>query len=259
VKPFFFGDSARPLFGIHHPPEGPRRRGGVLVCNPFGQEALRAHRCLRDLATRLATTGFDVLRFDYTGCGDSAGPSEAGTVGQWLDDVAAAAEELTEMARTPRLAMVGLRLGGTLAALHARQHAEVGALVLWDPVVNGREYFRELETTHRTWMKDHAHREEEGEGALREVLGFPLTETLAGELETLDLSRLETGSGLRALVVTSAGADAPAVGIDDAGGKTERASFPPAPVWLHAEGMDRVLVPTALLEHVTRWLETACR
>ena len=64
--------------------------------------------------------------------------------------------------------------------------------------------------------------------------------------------------GVRALVVTSAGAEPPVLWTGATGDPVERVSFPPAPVWLHAEGMDRVLVPTVLLEHVTHWLEAAC-
>lgn len=258
MKPFFFGNSARPLFGIHHTPDGPRRGWGVLVCGPFGQEALRAHRSLRDLSSRLAAAGFDVLRFDYTGCGDSGGSSEAGSLGQWQEDVATAAEELRELAGAPRLALVGLRLGGTLAARHGSR-GQADALVLWDPVLDGGEYLVELEASHRAWMTDHAHRPDDPTGRLDQVLGFPLSEALAQELAALELSPHGLDSSVRTLVVSSADEPrrkADALGV--VGARLETAAFPQAPVWLHAEGMDRALVPAPLLDHVTGWLEAAC-
>src|ERR1700755_3241688 len=43
----------------------------LLICNPFGYEALCAHRALRVLAERAALAGAHVLRFDYRGTGDS--------------------------------------------------------------------------------------------------------------------------------------------------------------------------------------------
>jgi hypothetical protein len=45
----------------------------VLLCNPFGQEAIRCHRAFRLLSARLASSGIPSLRFDYFGTGDSPG------------------------------------------------------------------------------------------------------------------------------------------------------------------------------------------
>jgi pimeloyl-ACP methyl ester carboxylesterase len=167
----------------------------VLLCNPFGEEASRAHRIYRVLATQLERSGYTVMRFDYGGTGDSMGDSDSGSVAGWLADVELAAEELRTAAATRKLVAVGLRLGGTLAALaSARGALRLRHLVLWDPIVDGAAYLRELATAHRAYMRG-----ELGElwqdrlrttagGAPSEALGTPISAALAAELGAIDLA-----------------------------------------------------------------------
>src|SRR3954462_10141032 len=68
--PLYFGAPERPLFGFYHPPAGSRVRAtGVLLCNPLGDDLIRAHRPFRHLAEDLSAAGFPVLRFDFDGVG----------------------------------------------------------------------------------------------------------------------------------------------------------------------------------------------
>jgi alpha-beta hydrolase superfamily lysophospholipase len=256
LKPFYFGDSGRPLFGVHHPPRGAHRRAGVVICHPFGQEYLRAHRSLRELGGRLAGAGFHVLRFDYHGCGDSAGEGNEARLEEWLGDTAAAVAEIREAAGSTPVALVGLRLGATLAGLAASRLGSVEALVLWDPVIDGARYLRELGANHAAWMREHAR----GSPARPdEVLGFPLPEALAADLADLELDRLRAVPARRALVASSDGGEgAPLLWGAAPPEAVERRRFPFAPVWLHAEGLDRAIVPGDLLDFVTTWLGGAC-
>jgi alpha-beta hydrolase superfamily lysophospholipase len=242
MKPFFFGDSARPLFGLHHPPSGGTpRRWGVVICNPFGQEYLRAHRSLRELANRLAAEGFHVLRFDYYASGDSSGDSDEATLDQWLLDISAAIAEVKEASASPRFALVGLRLGATLSAQLAAQRRDVERLVLWDPILDGSAYLGELRAAHAAWLREHAqHRNGPGEeDPLREALGFPVPPGLAASLERLRLT----------------GADGPSANVL----VIDHRSFPGAQVWLHQDGLNRTLVPQAVVESITSWLASTCQ
>jgi len=66
MTPFHFGDSSRKLFGVYHRAgTASAQAPAVLLCNPFGEEAIRAHRIYRILAERLARHGAHVLRFDW--------------------------------------------------------------------------------------------------------------------------------------------------------------------------------------------------
>lgn len=146
MLPFFFGSAQRRLFGIYEP--APRRGGVVraaLLCNSWGTEYLNAHRAMRVLAKRLSAAGFDTLRFDYFGAGDSGGETTDAELNGWRDDIALAASELRQMSGTQRVTLVGLRLGGTLAAEVApRLGKGIDKIVLWDPIVSGLAYVREL-------------------------------------------------------------------------------------------------------------------
>ena len=144
--PVVFGPSGMQLLGIHHAPEPETALGaGIVLCNPLGYEAMCAHRTYRHLAKRLAAAGFDVLRFDYHGTGDSSGRNdEPNRVQAWTDSVCAAVDELRAMAGVTSIDLFGVRLGATLAALAARERRDIRGLVLWAPVVSGRAYVREL-------------------------------------------------------------------------------------------------------------------
>jgi alpha-beta hydrolase superfamily lysophospholipase len=101
------------------------------------------HRTFRLLAEDLARAGFVALRFDYDGTGDSAGRMiDDGRVGAWSSSVVAAVA-LLRGAGLPRLALVGMRLGATLAAVAASEVGGVDDLVLWDPIRTGRMFVRQ--------------------------------------------------------------------------------------------------------------------
>jgi pimeloyl-ACP methyl ester carboxylesterase len=131
--------------GIYHAPPSDLACGaGVVLCNPFGYEAMCAHRTYRHLARRLAAAGFDVLRFDYHGTGDSSGRSdEPDRLRAWLDSIGAAVDELRTIAGVTPIDLFGVRLGGTLAALAASERRDIRDIVLWTPTVSGRGYVRE--------------------------------------------------------------------------------------------------------------------
>jgi hypothetical protein len=57
--PLRFGGPGGSLFGWYHPPRGAlARAAGIVLCNPLGDDDVRAHRPLRHLAERLSAAGF---------------------------------------------------------------------------------------------------------------------------------------------------------------------------------------------------------
>ena len=183
MTPLFFGSAQRRLFGAYEAPRaGAAGTRAVLLCQPWGQEYIRAHRSVRRLASLLSASGRHVMRFDYFGTGDSMGNARDVTLAGWEKDIETAIEELRDTSGATRVALVGLRMGATLAArVASRNKKTVEALVMWDPVVSGPEYVEELLLSRRSAEVD---------GDVPLVRGFPLPGSLADEMRALDLSEL---------------------------------------------------------------------
>lgn len=167
------------------------RGAAVLLCNPFGEEAVRAHRAYRVLARRLDEAGYPTMRFDYAGTGDSSGEAGEHGIADWLADIAAAADALRADSGQSRIVVIGLRLGATLAALAAQRGLLRPAhLLLWDPVVDGAGYLHDLERAHRDYLRSElgAAAPADDGGPLAEALGTPLTPALRAELAATDLA-----------------------------------------------------------------------
>lgn len=257
--PLFFGPAGRQLFGCFHAPADARRDTVAVLCYPFGQEYLRAHRAFVQLAARLCRRGVPVLRFDYRGTGDSAGDMADAGIDGWLDDIALAAAEARRLAGATRLALVGLRLGALLAALHAAREGAVDTIVLWDPVVSGAAYVRQLREMHEQEVR-HAYVTQaraRRTGGDEEILGFPLAASLRDRIAELDAVQIAAPPARRILVVESA--------LESAGGQL-RARFEAMAVPTEHRQLDepsvwrpepvRGTVPPRLLDAIADWCAT---
>ena len=143
VSPLWFGPQDRPLFGWLHAPSDRRARAGVVLCPSFAREDHKAHNAFQILAERLVTQELAVLRFDYDGMGDSAGSNlDSGRVGAWLRSTSDAIA-LVRRFGVPRVSLVGMRIGATIAAHAAADDGDIDQLVLWDPCLSGRAFLRE--------------------------------------------------------------------------------------------------------------------
>jgi len=212
------------------------RSAAVLLCNPFGEEAMRAHCIYRVLATQLERSGYAVMRFDYGGTGDSMGDSNEVTVESCIADVSLAAAELRAASGAGKLVVIGLRLGATLAALAtSRGGLRLRHLVMWDPVVDGSSYLSELAVMHRSYMRQELGEMDwqdrlrvSPEGFPAEALGTPISAELAAELGAVDLAAAE----LRTDYVTI-------VGMSDRASRArlrERLPESPSTRWLDLPG-----------------------
>ena len=162
----------------------------------MGEEAARAHRLYRVLATQLERAGYAAQRFDFFGTGDSGGDCNDFDTAVCQQDIELAAAELVRRSGVNRVVLVGLRLGATLAAL-ASERLCPRHLVLWDPVVDGGAYLRELAVAHRTYMKGELGELAWGDrlrvdanGVPVEALGTDITPSLAAGLAAIDLTQM---------------------------------------------------------------------
>ncbi len=204
AQPHFFGHEARPLFGwLHRSPQGTSPRLGLVVCNPFGYEAICSHRSLRHFADASAAAGVPALRFDQDGTGDSAGSDlDPDRLDAWLDSIRRAADQLRSLTGVEKVVLFGVRLGGTLALLASQARPDVEGVVAFAPVVNGRMYLRELRALHAACALQGAPNPDKASTEdVQEAVGFVLTSQTREELGRLDLHSLPTPVPPHALIL----------------------------------------------------------
>ncbi len=144
LRIFFRDFRKRHAFGTANLPElvtfkrGRKNLQGELFTQDNKRAVILLHGLMEDrhsagrfdwLSVELHHAGFDVLRFDFSGCGES--DSDEITIAREVEDLGAAVSFMKERGYET-LGIVGYSLGG-LIALHARDPS-VKTFVLWAPV-----------------------------------------------------------------------------------------------------------------------------
>lgn len=195
---------------------------GVVLCKPFGQEAIRSHRMFRVLADRLSRNGHPVLRFDYYGTGDSMGDDKDGCLSGWSNDLLAADRELRSLSGARGTTWAGMRLGASVAVLAAAQAPQhLSRLVLWDPVVDGKHYLEFLRARHIASLEEAYSLPQRPSPAVLardpatyrdEAIGFEMSPSLREQIAMLDVKTHTWPPKPRSIVVINdpdvAGGDA---------------------------------------------------
>lgn len=135
------------VYGMLHLPDGTSDTGkkvpAVAMCHGFTGNRIEAHRLFVKAARHFVQHGIAVLRFDFRGSGESEGDFEQVTVSGEIADALAALQFLRQQPHVDaeRLGLIGLSLGGCVAACAAAQDGRVKALVLWAAVGDLKELF----------------------------------------------------------------------------------------------------------------------
>lgn len=264
MTPFRFGPPARRLYGVYHPGDLRRRpSSGVLLCNPYGQEAIRIHRLFRLLAERLSRNGIHVLRFDYFATGESDGDDSEGDMPGWTSDLLAAHAELLGRARCERLVWAGARLGGTLA-LEAAPVAKrtPDHLLLWEPIVDGAAYVAELGRTNAHSLHDPIHSAASGvdDRLGDEATGFAVGAALRAQLDALKLDTLALPRAARVTIMSppvDGGAGELAKRLRGTGCQVDEQAFVHQIVWGDEEAMNSSLAPSEAIDALQAQITTA--
>ena len=189
-QPLYLPAAPGPLFGVLHRPEGDGApRAAVLFLPPALDEKRASYGAMARLARRLAQAGCAALRFDPYGTGDSAGDSTDVSVSSMERDAAAAAGFLRGRCPGAELALVGVRLGASLAL---RLGPPLGAakVAAVAPIASGANWLRQ-ERGRRTLRRSMIARELAGRGSGGDAPAFPseaLPPGAAEDLEGLPLS-----------------------------------------------------------------------
>ncbi len=174
-----------------------------------------------------------MLRFDYSCTGDSLGETPDASWRSWIEDAELALDELVALSGVQRVSLVGLRLGGLVAAaLAGRRSAEVDRVVLWAPPADGAEAV--------AWARSAPGREGDA---------FPVAAGFEAELRGADLEGLR-GHPAPVLVLAESGStplDALA---------TEILPLPPEEpaCWMEDRDHGAGAVPAAWIDRISGWL-----
>jgi alpha-beta hydrolase superfamily lysophospholipase len=255
ARPLFIAHNKRYLFVWHHPALVTARRDvAVVLCPASGSEYFHAYRAWRKLAEQLAEIGFDVLRFEYEGTGDSAGdPEECVQPDAWVRNIERLVNEARTITSSSEVVLIGLRIGAMLALQAAVASGGVTSLVLWSPFRSGRACVRELKALERIGGDTRATEDIEGPDML--APGHVPPEPIVSALAQWDLDSLSTAPAFNVLLVERD--DRPSdlkIGecLERVGTRVTR---------VRPEGTAQMLEPTAsgktpddALDLITRWL-----
>jgi dienelactone hydrolase len=131
------------LFGMLHLPEGTPPFPALSLFHGFGGTRIEPHRLFVKTSRWLAREGIASLRLDFRGSGESEGDFKSMTLSGEIQDAKAALNFLraqTEV-KSDRLGVLGLSMGGYVAASVAAQDPTLKALVLWSASARGATYF----------------------------------------------------------------------------------------------------------------------
>jgi alpha-beta hydrolase superfamily lysophospholipase len=207
----YFDSGGHRLFAWFHTPAAHATADvGLVICKPFGYEALCSHRGLRAFAEAAAALGVPTLRLDYLGTGDSAAiDSQANQLEVWTRDVRAAVDELRRRTGVRHVCLLGVRLGALLAALAAGECTAAISLILIAPIVSGRRYLRELRTIRLAAAMGHAQlpsasaapTDTDMNAGSMEVSGFWMSAATLEALKKVDLSTYSASTLSDVLVI----------------------------------------------------------
>ena len=243
---------------------------GIIICSPILAELQTSYRREVLLARALAQGGYAVQRFHYLGSGNSDGTPEAETFEGLVGDARRATERLREATQVRRLAFVGTRLGGHVAATVARTYPRSPVAIV-SPVLDAESYFREVlrghlfgrvkEGSSRSRSMAGVRAELRARGSL-DVLGYPLGwrlyETFVGRPLSGELATLE-GHALFIKVGEARGSSP--VGLKTAEGPVDVMTIAGADVWWFGGGASlrdgEASTTEAIIDVVHGWVDLA--
>jgi pimeloyl-ACP methyl ester carboxylesterase len=130
----------------------------VVILNTGIVHRVGHHRMFVTLARALAGAGFNVLRFDFAGIGDSEPRADGmSPLDSSLADLGEVLDWLERERGMSRVVLVGLCSGADHAILHAHSDRRVAALVLMDPSIPTTiRFYAQYILRHLTRLRSYA-------------------------------------------------------------------------------------------------------
>lgn len=155
IETFYFGQQER-LYGTYRPAQqalaASTIKPAILICPAFGSEWIRAHFVMRKVTQRLVELGYPVMRFDFSGVGDSLGDQSQTSLADWEQDLHSASEELRRRSGCQHIIGIGVRWGGSLLRKYGAA-CGIEQQILWDPIISGQYHLDKLRNSHAQLRK----------------------------------------------------------------------------------------------------------
>jgi pimeloyl-ACP methyl ester carboxylesterase len=134
--PITFQSEGNQLVGIHHQAEtidgAPAPTKIIILCHGFTGNKIENKRLFVEAARAFASEGYDALRFDFYGSGDSAGDFADTLISHNIANLIDAMKWAREKGYA-RIALLGISMGGASAILTLADHP-ADALITWSCV-----------------------------------------------------------------------------------------------------------------------------
>ena len=153
------------------------RKHAVVICLPITKEHDICYWAMRQLALRLSRLGFHVARFDYFATGNSSGLSQQLSLEACVQNIVDIGQFMVEDSNSEKLTYIGLRLGAVLASMSSNRQP-LDHLILWDPVINGKNFLAQLAEMHKKYLDVMKRTESHNHKLGQEYLGYPYSDDL---------------------------------------------------------------------------------
>ena len=132
------------MYGFLHIPVSNKKSIGIVYCHPFAEERNMSHSIAVRMARSIAENGLPVLRFDFSGCGDSEDGLENVSIEDMMVDIHCAVNALKKKTNVSECVIWGLRLGAGLGLIYSKKIGNVAGLILWEPILEFELYIKTL-------------------------------------------------------------------------------------------------------------------
>jgi pimeloyl-ACP methyl ester carboxylesterase len=172
-----------------HPASHGSQNSSVIICPPFGEERKCSYRLLWNLSNQLQERGFNVVRFDYAGTGESSGMHSDMQLNDWVCNIDDMYRFVKETYPSGSITAIGVRLGANLAL---RATVPFDNIILWEPLPLGERYADELFRRQKIKqaLGDSASESESiklKEDSLLDLDGFVVNNAFMNELHDVEL------------------------------------------------------------------------
>ncbi len=211
-EPHWLGDPTRYLYASLHRAAPPGARLGVLLVPPLFHEQPRSRRLLAEVASTLAGIGLPSLRFEFFGTGDSSGDSEETDFTSMCADLDLATSALRAKAGVDQVAVLAWRGAALpLACWLGGGGGAAAVVILWEPIVDGAQWLKELERDDAAERADRFRRGPPVVATERQLMGLAVSQTLLDDIANARLTGDEQLGGVRLWAVLRPATPPPAL------------------------------------------------